>query len=151
MRLPRWLYRLPLRLPPPALRAVERVLGVEWIAVTTRGRRTGRPHTVMLDVVGRRGDTRYVQPADGRRAQWVRNVTADPRVTLIARGRAQPARVRDVTGPEGAEVVLAFLRAHPWYGRLIVWTVGYVDRVDLPDDVLRARLLAVPVFAIAPA
>ena len=49
---------------------------------------------------------------------------------------------------QGAEVVLRFLRAHPWYGRVIVWFVGYVDRLDRSDDELRRALLATPVFAI---
>jgi hypothetical protein len=34
------------------------------------------------------------------------------------------------------------------YARLVVWLVGYVDRIDCPDDELRASLFETPVFAI---
>jgi deazaflavin-dependent oxidoreductase (nitroreductase family) len=151
-RLRRFLFRVPLRLRRWGIGGFERLLGVDWIVLTTRGRRTGRPHDVMLDVVGHdpAADTFFVQPADGRRADWVRNVTADARVLAEIHGRRFDARVVDVTGPEGAEVVLRFVRSHPWYARIVVWLVGYVDRLDVPDAVLRARLATTPVFAIRP-
>jgi len=146
----RWLFRIPLLLHRAGIRGVERVLGIDWIVLTTTGRRSGRPHVVMLDVVGHHaaGDVYYVQPADGRRADWVRNVAADPAVTAEVGGRTFRARVDDVTGAEGAEVVLHFIRTHPLYARVIVWFVGYVDRVDVPDDELRRALATTPVFAI---
>lgn len=145
----RWLHRLPLHLPAPVLRALARLVGVEWIAITTRGRRTGRPHTVMVDVVGRRGESWYVSPSTPR-ADWLRNARAHPTVGVRTTRGTTTARLRDATGAEGADVVLRFLRAHPWYGAAVVRMVGYVDRLDLPDDALRARLAAWPVFALEP-
>ena len=146
----RWLFRIPLLLHRAGIRGVERVLGIDWVVLTTTGRRSGRPHVVMLDVVGHHapGDVYYVQPADGRRADWVRNVAANPTVTAEVGGRMFRARVDDVTGAEGAEVVLHFIRTHPLYARVIVWFVRYVDRVDVPDDELRRALATTPVFAI---
>ena len=151
-RLRRWLFRVPLLLHRYGLRGFERILGIDWMVLTTRGRRSGRPHQVMLDVVGHdpASDTFYVQPADGRRADWVRNALADPRVVAELCGRRFDARVADVTGAEGADVVLRFVRGHPWYARIIVWFVGYTDRLDRPDEELRARLMGTPVFAIRP-
>jgi deazaflavin-dependent oxidoreductase (nitroreductase family) len=146
----RWMFRAPLLLRRVGIRGFERVLGVEWIVLATVGRRTGRPHVVMLDVVGYHAasDAYYVQPADGRRADWVRNVAANPLVTAEVGGRRFRARVADVTGPEGAEVVLHFIRTHPLYARVIVWFVRYVERVDVPDDELRRVLATTPVFAV---
>jgi deazaflavin-dependent oxidoreductase (nitroreductase family) len=152
----RLLFGLPLLLDRLGARTLERafarVLGVDWIVLETHGRRSGRPHTVVLDVVGRdpRRDVYYVQPAYGRGADWVRNVTANPDVAARVGERRFRARVRDATGREGADVVLAFLRAHPWYGRLIVWFVGYVQRIDRPDDALRRDLATTAVFAVEP-
>src|SRR5262249_26405392 len=45
-------YRLPLWLHHAGIRGIERVLGIDWIVLTTRGRRTGAERSVMLDVVG---------------------------------------------------------------------------------------------------
>lgn len=150
----RWIFRLPLRLGPRARRAVERALaatlGIEWIALDTTGRRSGRVHTVLLDVIGRDAvrDVYYVQPADGLQADWVRNVAVHPAVIAQVGQRRVRARVREATGSEGAEVVLRFIRDHPRYARLIVWFVGYVDDIDRPDAVLRRALLSTPVLAV---
>jgi len=148
----RLLFRLPLLLDGRAGRTAQhlltRAIGIDWIAVETRGRRSGRPHTVVLDVVGHDADTYYVQPAYGRTSDWVRNVAADPHVTVRIDGRSVPARVRDASGREGAEVVLRFIRAHRWYARVIVWFVGYTEDIDRPDDFLRRDLESTPVFAI---
>jgi deazaflavin-dependent oxidoreductase (nitroreductase family) len=153
-RVRRLVFRLPLAFDRLGLRGLERLatrlIGVEWIVLETIGRRSGRRHTVMLDVVGRdlRRDVYYVQPAYGRRSDWVRNVLHHPDVVARVGDRQFRARVRDATGAEGAEVVLRFLRAHPRYARVIVWFVGYVDRIDRPDDEVRAELRDTPVLAV---
>jgi deazaflavin-dependent oxidoreductase (nitroreductase family) len=146
------LFGLPLVLPRVVARTLATALSIDWIVVTTRGRRTGKPHTVVLDVVGYDAVTKtwYVQPAYGYESDWVRNVLANPSVEVEIDGRRSRGRVVEVTGSDGAEVVLRFIRSHPLYARLVVWMVGYVERIDLPDDELRAKLLATPVFAIHP-
>jgi deazaflavin-dependent oxidoreductase (nitroreductase family) len=143
----RRLYRIPLHLPDAALAVLRATIGVEWIAVTTRGRRSGRPHTVMVDVVGRCGDGWYASPSR-RDADWVRNARADPRVVVRARGRVVAARWRDATGAEGADVVLGFLRAHPWYAAAIVRMVGYDADLSASEAALRAQLARWPLFAL---
>ncbi len=146
------LHRAPLWLHRWGIRGWERALGVDWIVLTTRGRRSGAPRAVMLDAVGHdvATDTWYVQPADGRRAHWLRNLLAHPTAMLEVRGRRFEATARDATGREGADVVLRFIRTHPRYARLVVALVGYVDSIDHPDAVLRAKLLDVPVMALTP-
>src|SRR5262249_28266945 len=53
---PRLLFRLPLLLERAGIRWTERLfarlMGVQWIVLETIGRRSGRPHGVVLDVVG---------------------------------------------------------------------------------------------------
>ncbi|MGD9763474.1 MAG: nitroreductase family deazaflavin-dependent oxidoreductase [Candidatus Binatia bacterium] len=150
----RALFRLPLLLEHFGGRHLARLFaaatGVQWITLETIGRRSGRPHRVVLDVVGydRTRDAYYVQPAYGRTAHWVLNAIAHPQVTAGVSGQWFDAQVRDASGAEGAEVVLRFLRAHPRYGRVIVWFVRYVDRIDRPEDDLRRALAATPVFAV---
>ncbi|HEV7733077.1 MAG TPA: nitroreductase family deazaflavin-dependent oxidoreductase [Candidatus Binatia bacterium] len=144
----RWLFRVPLVLHRAGVRGLERIVGIDWIVLETIGRRSGRTHTVVLDVVGEAPGVWYVQPAYGRNAAWVRNVDAEPLAWAAVHGRRLRVYVTDVTGPEGADVVLRFVRAHQWYARMIVWFVGYVDSIDHPDDALRQRLLTTPVRAI---
>jgi hypothetical protein len=149
----RLIFRLPLLLDRLGWRGPERLMarliGVEWIVLETRGRRSGRTHTVVLDIVGRDSarDVYYVQPAYGSRADWARNAMSAPSVARVGCRRAV-VRLREATGSEGAEVVLRFVRGHPRYARLIVWFVGYVERIDRPDDELRRDLATTPVYAL---
>ena len=144
------LYRLPLWLHALGIRGYERILGIDWLVLTTRGRRTGEPRTVMVDVIGHdpRTDTWYIQPAEGERSHWLRNLRAHPEAIVEVRGRKFRAGATEITGEHGAEVVLRFIRQHPLYARVIIWFVGYVDSPDHSDDELRERLRAVPVMAL---
>jgi deazaflavin-dependent oxidoreductase (nitroreductase family) len=146
----KWLYRLPLLLRRIGLHGYERVLGIEWIVVTTRGRRTGRPHRVVVDRLGRDepADTWYVSPANGRRSEWARNALADPRVTVEAGRRTVAARARDATGAEGAEVFLRFLREHPRYARMVARLGAFADMTRASDEEVRAYGRQVVVIAL---
>jgi hypothetical protein len=95
-----------------------------------------------------RGDLYYVQPAEGRRAAWVNNVGAHPTSPRASAPRRMRVHVRDATGAEGAAVSAALSPRPPVYARVIVWFVGYVDRIDRPDAELLSKLADTPVFAI---
>ena len=143
-RLPIWLHRL-------GVRGYERVLGIDWLLLTTTGRRSGEPRTVMVDAIAHDDatDTWYVQPAEPR-AQWLANLRATPTATVEVLGRRFVADAEEITGPRGAEVILRFIREHPRYARLVIALVGYVDSPDRSDDDLRAKLRDVPVVALRP-
>jgi deazaflavin-dependent oxidoreductase (nitroreductase family) len=147
----RVVFRTPLLLHRLGVRGVERLLGIDWMLLTTIGRRTGRPHEVLVDVIGHddASGSYYVSPADVR-SDWVRNVHARPQVKASVRGRDFRAHVEDVTGPEGARVLLRFIREHAWYARIVMWFVGLVDQVDRSDQELYAQLRTATVFAIRP-
>ncbi|MDQ4067867.1 MAG: nitroreductase family deazaflavin-dependent oxidoreductase [Actinomycetota bacterium] len=55
----------------------------DFCYITTTGRRTGRPHRIEIWFAGEPGGRTIYCLAGGReRADWVRNVMADPRVTV---------------------------------------------------------------------
>jgi deazaflavin-dependent oxidoreductase (nitroreductase family) len=102
----------------------ERLFGQQWIAITTIGRRTGKPHTVLLDLVGydRTTGRHYVQPGWPRGSDWVRNVQANPRVDAQVGHRRFTGRVVRVPGREGAEWAYRFAQKHP----ISSWLIGRV-------------------------
>ena len=61
--------------------------------LTTTGRRTGRPHTVEI-WFARSGDTLYLLAGALERADFVRNLRADPRVTVRLGRHQVPATAR---------------------------------------------------------
>jgi deazaflavin-dependent oxidoreductase (nitroreductase family) len=93
--------------------------GMPVLRLTTIGRKTGEPRTVMLTapihdedslvVVGSRGGT-DVHPA------WVHNVRANPEVTVAMRGSTRAMRARVLGPEERAEVWPRVVEASPQYG-----------------------------------
>ena len=68
--------------------------------LTTRGRVTGRPHTIEIWFVVM-GESAYLMAGGRDRADWVRNLAADPAVTLRVGADTWPARDRTSTSTQG--------------------------------------------------
>jgi deazaflavin-dependent oxidoreductase (nitroreductase family) len=62
-----------------------------WALLETRGRRTGRPRRTPVGD-GLQGATFWIVAEHGRRADYVRNIRADPRVRVKRRGRWRNGR-----------------------------------------------------------
>lgn len=69
--------------------------GEDFCYLTTRGRVTGSLHEIEI-WFARSGPTLYLMSGGGDRADWVRNLVADPSVTV---------RIRDLTYDAAARVV----------------------------------------------
>ena len=106
------------------------------VELTTRGRRSGEPRTVMLTSPLQR-DGAYVVVAsrggDDRHPAWFLNLREDPAVTVRAGGRAHPMSARIPAGEERAELWAEVTERFPHYGR-------YQDRTEreIPLVVLEA-------------
>jgi len=151
-RLRRFLFRLPITLHHAGVRGYERILGIDWILVTTRGRRTGQPREVMVDELGHDSATGtvFVAPANGERSEWVRNVRASPEIEFVRRGVRFSARARDASGDEGAEVYVRFFREHPRYARFVAMLGPFEDVSTKPEDEARAYFRTLVVIALEP-
>ncbi len=67
--------------------------------LTTAGRRTGRPHRIEIWFAAGDGLV-YMLSGDGRRSDWVRNILADPEVSLEIGGRTEVTLARVVSDPD---------------------------------------------------
>ena len=94
----------------------------EFLYLTTTGRRTGLPREIEIWFT-RRNDRLYLVAETGERAQWVRNLRADPRVRWRVGTRAFAGRARIVSpAREAARVAAALARSRSKYG----WGDGLV-------------------------
>ena len=94
----------------------------KFLYLTTKGRRTGRPREIEIWFT-RDGDRYHVLAEHGERAQWVRNLRADPAVTVRVGRRTFPARARVLDGARQARAVAAArARSEAKYG----WGDGLV-------------------------
>lgn len=81
---------------------------MEVVQLTTTGRRSGEPRTVMLTSPTRHGDAVVVVASRGgsdHHPAWYLNLSARSDVLVSRRGRpAEPMVARTVTGPEREEI-----------------------------------------------
>lgn len=128
---PAGLLRLLLRLPLLLHR-----LGLGWMlspfpffVLTTRGRKSGLPRHAVLEW-RRHGSRFYVVSAWGRRSQWLKNLVADPIVTVQNGHVARRARACVVEDPaETLRAVYMFRKHSPLYDRILS-SISSADTID---------------------
>lgn len=105
VRTPVWLYRAGLGF----------LFGSRLLMLEHTGRKTGARRYVVLEVVGRPGPGTYlVVSGFGARAQWFRNVRADPRVRVwLGSRRPVAATARLLDRDQATAVLAAYAAAHP--------------------------------------
>ena len=105
MRAPIWLYRARL-----GFLFGSRILMLEHI-----GRTTGARRSVVLEVIGHpTPDTYLVASGFGTRAQWFRNVLANPRVRVaVAAHGPRPATARRLPADDADAALAGYVHAHP--------------------------------------
>ncbi|MFI5615222.1 nitroreductase family deazaflavin-dependent oxidoreductase [Amycolatopsis sp. NPDC051903] len=104
MRAPIWLYRVRLGF----------LLGCRLLLLEHVGRKTGVRRAVVLEVVGHPApDTYVVASGFGDRAQWYRNVVAQPRVRVASGARGlSPATARRLSPAEADAVLAVYMSKH---------------------------------------
>ncbi len=108
----RWLVRASIRLYRARLGVV---LGSRLLMLEHTGRTSGRRRSVVLEVVERPAPgTWVVVSGSGARAQWFRDVEADPRVRVqVGSRRPVPALARRLDAEEAAATLSRYAHAHP--------------------------------------
>lgn len=108
----RWLVRAPIH----AYRAgLGFLFGQRLLMLEHRGRKSGQMRQVVLEVVAHPTPDRYVVVAGfGERAQWLRNVRADPQVLVsVGRRRSNPAVATELDRAEADAFLADYARDHP--------------------------------------
>ena len=97
------------------------------------GRKTGKRYRVPLEVVQRDGEgVLTVASGFGGRADWYRNLVAEPKAHIIVGRRAIPVAAEPMSVPEGSAVMLAYGRRHRWIARGVLALTGI--RADGSDE-----------------
>jgi deazaflavin-dependent oxidoreductase (nitroreductase family) len=94
------------------------------LLLTTTGRKTGLERVTPLQYEEHEGVI-YVASARGEKADWFRNIRANPRVKVQIRGRLFPGHASPITEPERiADFLELRLQKHPLIVRLIMTLAG---------------------------
>ncbi len=137
-RIPRWF----LRVPELFFRLRLGRFVPWWVMIVTTGRRSGKPRSVVLDVVRRDGRGLWVIAADGLEARWVKNLLADPSCTVVHGGRRFAAHAV-VAAMDAGDLVAEIYRQRPTYLKLVYLAIG--QRIRSLADARRLAAGTVPV------
>lgn len=107
----RWLMRLPI----PVYRAgFGWIFGPRLVMIEHRGRASGEPRYVVVEVVERERNVIRVASGFGTTSQWYRNLRANG-VAYLSTGRARrvPAAVRLLDADQSSAVLARYAAVHP--------------------------------------
>ncbi len=141
LRLPVWLYRLRLG----------RLLGRRFVMITHTGRKSGRPHQTVLEVVRHDPATGVVVVASGwgEKADWFRNILKTPAVTVhIGHQRFEAVAAR-LTVEAAADELCDYAARHPdAFRQLTRMMIGAQSGDETVDCVAMAGV--VPLVSLTP-
>ncbi len=127
----------------------ERMIGAQWMLITTVGRKSGKRRQTMVDVMDydKDSDTYYVEVAYGARADWYRNIQANPNFEAQVGRRKFHARATPLSNENAGELTVQFYRKKPAYTRSVMAMVGM--KFTSEDD-LRALSSKLTLLAVQP-
>jgi hypothetical protein len=129
------------------------LLGHRFLALTYRGRRTGRTLRTVLEVIGYDPSTQesVVASAYGLRAGWYLSIRSAPAL-LVETGRLRYAPQQRFLAPDEARAVSeAFCRAHPIEARLGASLLGWIGAaIDRRPASVSQTLASLPMVAFRP-
>jgi hypothetical protein len=112
-------------------------------ALRVRGRKTGKQHAVVINLLTVDGVDYLVSPRGN--TQWARNVRAAGVVEMGPRWRHQRARVAEVDDAAKPEVLRRYLAR--WYWQVKGYVAGLTP--ESSDEQFRAAAPSIPVFMLA--
>ncbi len=118
-RVPVWLYKM-------GLGGWERLVGAQWVLITTVGRKTGKRRDAMVDVMDYdpATDTYYIEAAYGAHADWYKNIQSNPVFEARVGRRKFKARAGALSTEGAGEMLVQFYRAKPAYTRSVMAMAG---------------------------
>ncbi|OBI48648.1 nitroreductase [Mycobacterium kyorinense] len=127
------------------------LLGSRLLMLEHIGRKTGARRYVVLEVIGHPASDRYVVASGfGDKAQWFRNVRANPHVRVYVGSRAPaPATARVLNKAEADQALAGYISRRPraWeqFKPVLEQTLGApITETDTPLPIVELRLDARP-------
>lgn len=133
------------------------LLGKRFLALTHRGRKSGRLYRTVLEVISYEPDTResIVVSAYGEGADWYRNLQTEPALRVQTGRLDYTPHQRFIDSSERARVAGIFCEEHPWEARLIPRVLpaigAAIDPVEETEAVSPPELLSsLPMVGLRP-
>jgi len=146
-RLLKFFFKVPVWLHKMGFGGWERLVGAQWMLITTTGRKTGKRRDAMVDVMDhdKATDTYYIEAAYGARADWYKNMQSNPIFEAQVGRRKFKARAGALSTEGAGDMLVQFYRNKPAYTRSVMAMAGmkFKDEDDLRVIGKNLTLLAV--------
>jgi deazaflavin-dependent oxidoreductase (nitroreductase family) len=143
----KFFFKVPVWIHKMGLGGWERLIGAQWMLITTTGRKTGKLRETMVDVMDydKMTDTYYIEAAYGARADWYRNIQSNPIFEAQVGRRKFKARAGALTNEGAGDMLVQFYRNKPAYTRSVMAMAGmkFKDEDELRVIGKNLTLLAV--------
>ena len=143
----KFFFKAPLFMHKLGLGGWEGLIGAQWMLITATGRKTGKQRQAMVDVMDydKENDIYYIEAAYGSRADWFRNIKANPIFEAQVGRRKFKASAEELTEKDTGETLVQFFRRKPGYTRSVMAMVGikFKDEDELRKLGKNLTLLAV--------
>lgn len=130
------------------------MLGKRVLALTHRGRKSGKEYQTILEVVLFDDETKesVVASAYGSDADWYRNIQAEAALRVQTGRLDYVPSQRFLTQDEAREAAARFCREHPWEAKLVPRVLPSIGAAIPTDSALSPEeLLAyLPMVAVRP-
>jgi deazaflavin-dependent oxidoreductase (nitroreductase family) len=122
----KFFFKVPMFMHKLGLGGWERLIGAQWMLLTTTGRKTGKHRQTLVDVMSydKVTDTYYIEAAYGSRADWFKNIQVNPIFQAQVGRRKFDARAEILTESIAGEMLVQFFRRNPAYTRSVMAMVG---------------------------
>jgi len=131
----KFFFKVPVWLHKMGFGGWERLIGAQWMFITTIGRKSGKRRETMVDVMDydKAADAYYIEAAYGARADWYKNIQANPTFEAQVGRRKFKARASALSTEGAGELLVQFFRSKPAYTRSVMAMAGmkFKDENDL--------------------
>jgi deazaflavin-dependent oxidoreductase (nitroreductase family) len=143
----KFFFKIPVVIARIGFAGWERLIGVEWMLLTTVGRKSGKKRFSMVDVLlhDEKTDTYFIEVGFGKRSDWYRNIQAQPNFEAQAGRRKFLATAEALPREKTADVMIEFVRKRPTYAKLVMKLVNitFTTEEELRRMAAQWMLLAV--------
>ena len=122
----KFFFKVPLFMHKLGLGGWERLIGAQWMLLTTTGRKTGKQRETLVDVMdyNTTTDTYFIEAAYGAHADWYKNIQAQPIFQAQVGRRKFTANAKELDQQDTGEMLVQFFRRKPAYTRSVMAMVG---------------------------
>jgi deazaflavin-dependent oxidoreductase (nitroreductase family) len=148
-RLLKFFFKVPVWVHKMGFGGWERLVGAQWMLITTKGRKTGKLRDTMVDVMdyNKATDTYFIEAAYGAHADWYKNIQGNPVFEAQVGRRKFKARAGALTTEGASEMLVQFYRSKPAYTRSVMAMAGMKFK---DEDELRILGRNLTLLAVTP-